>query len=542
MTLNPITEAQRDFSFFGIKMPTQYSLGKHLLRDGGGNDVEIDVKSIDAPLDFSISRAVDGYTVNRWMLGKGECDITFVEINEQAECFCRWIKKEAGIDIQDEFVLQAEARLDYEVRGRFSLQPGCHMEIKNISGTLLDIKVKTHDGEFYWPSCRVEHYAQSKTPETASPKASPMPVNHTPLAPSPVKATPRVELLHQPAPDRRYELRTADDLALQLPTTYRVKNIFFQDAIAAIFGPSGGGKSFLSIDLALSISDGNDWFGYRVEPCDVVYLALEGQAGLGQRLKAVREKRGAEAGKRVKFITSPFSLLYSDDVAALIATVKDTGIRDGVIVLDTLNASTPGMDENASADMGKAIAATKHIREECGGLVILIHHSGKDATKGLRGHSSLHAALDTVIEVTRDGDRRCWKMSKAKDGRDGDEHQFRLDVLEVGIDEDGDSITSCVVVPEENPVDAVRRVKVPAGGNQRIVWDAVNDLLRDSRAFGQGNAPPTRPCIELEAAIEKISPRLATDPKRRNERTRNAITGLVNRGLLKLDGGFIWLT
>ena len=353
--------------------------------------------------------------------------------------------------------------------------------------------------------------------------------------------TARVELLHQPAPDKRYELRTADDLALQPPALYRVKNIFFRDAIAAIFGQSGGGKSFAAIDLAFSISDGNDWFGYRVEPCDVLYIALEGQAGLAQRVKAVREKRGAEAGKRVKFMTSPFSLMFSDDIAALIATVKDAGIRNGVIMLDTLNAAIPGADENASADMGRAIAATKRIREECGGLVILIHHSGKDATKGLRGHSSLHAALDTVIEVTRDGDRRCWKLAKAKDGRDGVEHQFRLDVLEVGLDEDGDPITSCVVVPEESTADAVRRAKVPAGGNQRIVWDAVNDLLRDSRAFGQGNAPPTRPCIELEAAIEKISPRLATDPKRRNERTRNAITGLVNRGLLKLDGGIIWL-
>jgi integrase len=167
----------------------------------------------------------------------------------------------------------------------------------------------------------------------------------------------------------------------------------------------------------------------------LVHLALETAMRQGELLKLtwrdvdlnVRTARGAEAGKRVKFMTSPFSLMFSGDVAALIATVKDTGIRAGVIVLDTLNAATPGMDENASADMGKAIAATKRIREECGGLVILVHHSGKDATKGLRGHSSLHAALDTVIEVTRDGDRRCWKMSKAKDGRDGDEHQFQLD-------------------------------------------------------------------------------------------------------------------
>lgn len=339
---------------------------------------------------------------------------------------------------------------------------------------------------------------------------------------------------------RRYSLATTDDLAEQPPAAYRVKNVLLRDALAAIFGPSTAGKSFAALDLVFSVSDGRDWFGYRVEPCDALYVCLEGGAGLSQRVRAYRKQNGDETGKRVRFISEPFSLLFADDIEALVATVKDAGIRDGLIIIDTLNAATPGMEENASAGMGEAIEAVKRIRHECGGLVILIHHSGKDVSKGLRGHSSLYAALDSVIEVSRDGGRRSWRLAKSKDGADGETHPFRLEVLEVGLDDDGDPITSCAVVPEESATDAVRRANVPAGGNQRIVWDALGELLRASQDNGKGGAPVTRPCVELEAAVVKLRDRLTTDPKRRTERTRTAITGLVTRGLLNLREGWLW--
>jgi hypothetical protein len=99
--------------------------------------------------------------------------------------------------------------------------------------------------------------------------------------------------------------------------------------------------------------------------------------------------------------------------------------------------------------MGKIIDAAKRMQMLIGGVVILVHHSGKDASRGLRGHSSLHAALDAAIEVTKNGQQRSWRVTKSKDGSDDRFGTFNLEVVTLGVDEDGEKITSCVVVATE---------------------------------------------------------------------------------------------
>jgi hypothetical protein len=339
-----------------------------------------------------------------------------------------------------------------------------------------------------------------------------------------------------------YDLHSVDDLTALPPADYRVKGVLPQVGLAAIYGPSTSGKSFLAMELAFALSAGRDFFGNRAKSCDVVYVSLEGVAGLAQRVKAYMARYGSDAGKRIKFVTAPFYLLGVIDSDRLVKTVKAAGIGGGVIIVDTLNAATPGLEENKSGDMSLVIDAAKRIREDCGGLVVLIHHSGKDLSKGLRGHSSLYAALDAVIEVTREGGQRSWRLEKSKDGADGERHSFRLEVLDVGIDNDGDVITSCVVVRQEAAVDTVHRAKMPSGVNQRLIWEALGKLFRESPHLGKAGAPPSRPCIELEAAIEKVRDCLVTDPKRRTERTLTAIAGLIDRGLIDRDSGWIWCT
>lgn len=345
-------------------------------------------------------------------------------------------------------------------------------------------------------------------------------------------------------PTQRFKLLTPAELATLPPVRWRVRGVLPESGIAALYGPSGSGKSFLALDLLGAVAAGREWFGNRSNACQVLYVGLEAQAGIAQRVHAYQTKNG-KVPLGFKFLLEALDIRKPGDRADLAQAARAAGCIDGILVIDTLNQATPGMDENDSSSMGEAISAAKAVQAELGGLVLLIHHTGKDQTKGLRGHSSLHAALDAAVEVTRDGDRREWRTAKSKDGEDGTAHPFRLDVVEIGEDDDGEPITSCVIVPEEDAGVAVRRVKIPAGGNQRLIWDALQPLFKAAGVFAPEGAPdklpPGRPCLKLDDAIAKTRDRLTVESDRKTERARQAFTGLITRGLLEHEGGFVWL-
>ncbi len=337
-----------------------------------------------------------------------------------------------------------------------------------------------------------------------------------------------------PKPAPRYKLLSAADLRDLPPLAWRVRGVLPAVGLAALYGPSASGKSFLAFDMAAAIAEGQRWFDCRVEAAPVVYAALEGEAGFKLRAQAWEVSRGRALPDGLRMMLQPFKLTDGQDVLDL-ATVVPAG---AVVVLDTLNRAAPTADENSSRDMGEILEAAKTLQTLTRGLVLLVHHTGKNAAAGLRGHSSLFAAMDAAIEVSRDGDRREWKVAKSKDGQDGTAHPFKLQVETLGVEETGEAITSCVVLRDTAAQD-VRAVKLPQGGNQRVVLDALRPLFKDGTT-GKPGAPPLRPCIELEAAITAAASKLTCPTDKRTSRTREAITGLVARGVLGCNEGWIW--
>ena len=332
----------------------------------------------------------------------------------------------------------------------------------------------------------------------------------------------------------RYKLLTSDDLAALPPQQWCIRGVLPASGLAGLYGPSASGKSFLAFDMAATIAEGGRWFGCRVEAAPVVYVALEGEAGFKLRALAWEVHKGRTLPAGLHMVLQPFKLTEPQDVRDLAAVVP----AGAVVFIDTLNRAAPTADENSSQDMGKILEAAKRLQRMTGGPVVLIHHTGKDAAKGLRGHSSLFAAMDSAIEVSRDGDRREWKVAKAKDGQDGDAHPFKLQIEALGVDDFGDPVTSCTVRADTS-ADDVRRVKLPQGGNQRLVYEGIRELFKDG-VTGKPGAPPLRPCVELEAAVTAGAVRLTCETWRRSTRARDAITGLVSRGLLGLNEGWLW--
>lgn len=345
-------------------------------------------------------------------------------------------------------------------------------------------------------------------------------------------------------PATRYKLMSSAELHAMPPMVWRVRGVLPAQGLASIYGPSASGKSFLVLDMAAAIAEGRDWFGYRVTAAAVVYVCLEGAAGFRLRVEAWEKINGRPLPADLRVVIQPFRLTEPQDVQDMAAAVLSAG-GGAVTFIDTLNAAAPGTDENASKDMGIVLEASKTLQAATGGLVAAVHHAGKDITRGLRGHSSLFAAMDAVIAVSRDAGRRSWTTDatqggKAKDAADSPAHAFRLEVVELGLDDDGEPASSCVIRPDDTPENATRS-KLPKGGNQKVVLDALGDLLRKSHTFGRADAPAQRPCVEVEAAVDAIAPRLVCEPPRRKERTRLALTGLVAAGVVKCHEGWLWL-
>jgi len=338
-----------------------------------------------------------------------------------------------------------------------------------------------------------------------------------------------------PKPEPRYKLLGADELRNLPPLAWRVRGVLPAVGLAALYGPSASGKSFLAFDMATSIAEGQRWFDCRVEPAPVVYAALEGEAGFKLRAQAWETSRGRALPDGLRMMLQPFKLTDGQDVIDLAAVVP----AGAVVVVDTLNRAAPTADENSSRDMGEILEAAKTLQTLTGGLVVLVHHTGKNAAAGLRGHSSLFAAMDAAIEVSREGDRREWKVAKSKDGIDGESCPFKLAVEVLGTEPTGEAITSCVVV-RDTAVEDVRAVKLPQGGNQRVILDALRLMFKDGQT-GKPGAPPLRPCIELEAAVSAGAAKLTCQTDRRATRTREAITGLVARGVVGCNEGWLWL-
>lgn len=247
------------------------------------------------------------------------------------------------------------------------------------------------------------------------------------------------------APEPRFRFLTADDLRGLPPMRWRVRGVLPAVGLAALFGPSASGKSFLAFDLATAIAEGRLWFERRVTPAAVLYICLEGEAGLTLRAQAWEVRYGRKVPDGVRMMIQSFNLTDLSSVHELASLIP----KDTVVFIDTLNRAAPTADENSSKDMGGILEAAKLLQSMTEGLVVLVHHTGKDSTRGLRGHSSLFAACDAVVEVLRGEDYREWKVSKSKDGADGGSRGFALEVVELGVDEFGDAITSCVVVPDQ---------------------------------------------------------------------------------------------
>jgi RecA-family ATPase len=227
-----------------------------------------------------------------------------------------------------------------------------------------------------------------------------------------------------------------------LDRDYVIKDWLDRNSASVVYGEANVGKSFWAVDVAHHVQEGLPWGGCRVRPGPVLYCAAEGGALFDNRLAA----RGA--GFMMLRGALTMTGRNSDAEALTQAVLHLTEIHGGfaLIIIDTLARVMGGADENSAPDIGALMRGVDILRERTGAHIMLIHHPGKEVGRGARGHSSLRAAIDTEIELTRgEHGERLARATKQRDMALGTECRFDLEIVTLGHDRDGDAVTSCIV-------------------------------------------------------------------------------------------------
>ncbi|MCA3441955.1 MAG: AAA family ATPase [Rhodobacter sp.] len=308
--------------------------------------------------------------------------------------------------------------------------------------------------------------------------------------------------VQQPAPvsERRPRLLpvldfvAAADTALTESARPLVKGMLDEGAFSVFYGPSNSGKTFVVLDLAYSIALGRDWAGMKTTKAAVLYIAAEGGGGIKKRIAALRQRPGAADPEAFYLSAGSIDLRRPDgEVAAVIETVRSLG-GVGLIVIDTLSRALAGGDE--TKDMGALVVNIDKIRQATGAHVLLVHHSGKDVAKGARGSSELRGAIDTEINI----DGGAIRVTKQRDLEFGEDISFEIQGAPIGLDADGDVVTSATVC-----LHGSQRGKPGAPtAKETEVLDVVRDLL----AEGGGGATVTANTVaqHYDGAGERMSP------------------------------------
>ena len=280
----------------------------------------------------------------------------------------------------------------------------------------------------------------------------------------------------------RFRLEPFASIQPNLAEEWLIKKLLPARGVTAVFGKPGSLKSFVALDMALHIALGSPWAGRRVTQAPAVYIAAEGAGGLRKRIGGAKIAKALPADAPFYLVeTAPNLGTGEGDRLALIEAITAQGVAPGVVVLDTLAQSLGGADENASG-MTQFVANAMAIAAYFGCVVLVVHHSGLADSTRMRGHSSLLGAVDAALlcEKTEGALEARLTLQKSKDDACGGQLLARLSSVEVGVDADGDSVTTLVVdtVQDAEPVNRVTARVIPRG--ERLLMAVIEEAIAEA--------------------------------------------------------------
>jgi hypothetical protein len=336
-----------------------------------------------------------------------------------------------------------------------------------------------------------------------------------------------------------------------------VKGLIPATGFGFLAGASQSRKSFLALEWSLRIAAGQPVLGHRSKQGGVVYVAAEGADGLRKRVAAWREHRGAP-DLPFDLIGQAADLRNPVHIGALIESISGAkadlaanGEELRLVVIDTLSASMPGGDENNSADMSATLANVQKIGSETGAFVLVVSHTGKDEGRGIRGWSGQYANADLVVMLSRNEEAGLSEgvVKKLKDGEDGERFAFKLESVGLGVDEDGDAISSCVVAYEDVPEARQGRRPRPLRADYQTLLKAVEAVTDGGPTVPLPQSIPGAQSWQKAVSRGDVKARALAigflveeeKPDALRQRFSRGLQELSARGLIRMEGDLVWL-
>lgn len=249
------------------------------------------------------------------------------------------------------------------------------------------------------------------------------------------------------------------------PSPMLIKKLVPLGGICFIGGQSGAGKTFIAVDLSVSLASGEPFFDQKVtERVGVAIFAAEGSSTIASRVAVARDNKASGEVLPIAWLGLVPNLADPKEVRAIVQRLRAVddrfqashGVRLGAVIFDTLAASFNLDDENNNSEAAKAIRAMKTVSDALGVVAIPVHHYGKAAETGLRGASAWRAGCDAVLSILADRDQttgqcnnRRIALTKSRVGEEGWNTSFDLRFVVLGEDEDGELFGACYVEPGE---------------------------------------------------------------------------------------------
>jgi hypothetical protein len=264
------------------------------------------------------------------------------------------------------------------------------------------------------------------------------------------------------------------------PPEFLVDGLVETETVGLLFGDPGCGKSFVAVDLCLSIATGSPFHGRKVKRGPVFLIAGEGHNGLTRRFAAWSKSKGVGLDDARLFVSNRSAQFLDAASAASVAeAVHGLASLHGnpaLIVIDTLARNFGPGDENSTSDMNAFVNAADDLKAHFpGSAVLIVHHSGHADKQRARGAMSLKGALDCEYRVEKSEGVIRLTNTKMKDAEPPKPLAFKLSGVDLG-----DGASSAVLVETEAVAQAkgltaaqmMARDTYIAAGREAGIWDA----------------------------------------------------------------------